>query len=358
MHRYMLCHVNFANPPILIYVMKGSRFSQFLNILQSGVLLVCFYVSTSLHASEPEYDHRALSGLAQSYGFVFGQAKSLELIEAQFPSLANSVMLARTRFEAAFPTIREELEIHIRGILGKTGFERFRDKAFNKISEELNAQALSYDLALQFISKVNDRAAGEIESPFREYLLSVRFRSQPADEYLKGFQQRFNSTGHLKSQGIDLTLRVPLSWKALEGERPHIVHKWVNKVGTGSVSILLDIRDADGFMPSKKDIKDTLASGEIANYIPSSASFIDSGAMTLEAQNGLWYEMSQRMNRLDADIYLHASMYQFYFREKQIGVMCTAAGMQEDMSNIIEIYRSNHPVCLQVVNSIVLDQIY
>jgi hypothetical protein len=165
------------------------------------------------------------------------------------------------------------------------------DKGIKKqIQSNLGKQVITKDVAQIFLQKVKKRAEGDIESPVIEYMLSVKYLSYPVGEFLEGYRQTFNSDGHKKAQGLKVVLQLPTSWKAKEGNRPHIVQKWVSANGTGLEMMLLDIRDADGYSPSDKEIESFVSSGKVKNIVPNGATLINSGTFSLEGRKGYWIE--------------------------------------------------------------------
>lgn len=51
--------------------------------------------------------------------------------------------------------------------------------------------------------------------------------------YIDGQHITFNTEGHPKAKGVNLTLAYPKSWRADEGLRPNIVQKFVSEGGRG-----------------------------------------------------------------------------------------------------------------------------
>jgi hypothetical protein len=177
-------------------------------------------------------------------------------------------------------------------------------------------------------------------------------------EFLDGYRQRFNSDGHRKAQELKLVLQLPRSWKEEEGERPHIVKKWVSQNGTGMEIIHLDIRDSEGYTPANNEIETLVSSGEIKDTVPDGATYINSGVFLLEMRKGYWMEMSRHQERAGINLYIHSAMHQLFFRGKAIGVMCSAMSPNEHRAKADEAYKSIHPLCQQVLNSLVLLQAY
>ncbi|MDO8926511.1 MAG: hypothetical protein Q7U94_06330 [Sideroxyarcus sp.] len=300
----------------------------------------------------------SIKGLAQAYGFVLGQEFTLSRINAEHPELSVSVELARAQFGSTFPDIKAKLEKQLRLSLGENLFQETATVLQSKIQETLARQRITKEVAANFLGQVKSRSKGEIESPVLEYLLAVNYMTNPVGEFTDGFRQRYHSDGTGKSQGIKLTLQVPRSWVAKEGERPHIVKKWQSENGTGLELIILDIRDGEGYNPSRQDMVNVISSGEIKSLVPSGSTYADSGNFNLEGQTGYWLQITTNIERAGTKLYQEATTYQLFFRGKAIGLHCQAGGPESEKSKTSEAFKRIKPLCQQVLNSLVLTQVY
>jgi len=296
--------------------------------------------------------------LSQAYGFILGQELSLERIRKEYPELSASVMLVKAQFDSSFPSIKSKLRDQLVHALGNKLFDKTDKELKKQFKTNLGNQIITKDIAQEFLQQVKERAEGKIDSPVIEYMLSVNYLSFPTGEFAKNYRQRFNSEGHAKAQGIKLTLQLPKSWKAKEGERPHIVQKWISQNGTGLEMILLDIRDAEGYTPTDSDVEAIASSGEIKDMLPAGATYLESGIFSLEMRKGLWFEMTMAQERAGIELYQRSRMHQLFFRGKAIGLMCSASDSIEDKAKIDEAFKRIKPLCQQVLNSLVLLQAY
>lgn len=300
----------------------------------------------------------SVKGIAQAYGFVLGQERSLSRIAKEFPELAGSVELARAQFGSTFPDIKTKLEAQLKQAMGEKLFQGTATNLRTKLRETLGRQQITKDIAANFLVKVKARSKGEIESPVLEYLLAVKYTANPVGEFTDGFRQRYGTDGTGKSQGIKLNLKLPRSWAAKEGERPHIVQKWESENGTGLEVILLDIRDVEGYNPSKKEMEEFVRSGEVRGLTPEGSTYVASGNFTLEMRTGYWIQMAMPQERAGVKFYQDTLLYQLFFRGKAIGLLCIAGGPEDNKPIINETFKRIRPLCQQVLNSVVLPQAY
>jgi hypothetical protein len=311
-----------------------------------------------INNAELNFNQTSINGLAKAYGFILGQEFSLERISKEYPNLSPSVTLAKAQFDSSFPGMKSKLKDQLIRAMGEKLFDKTDIDLKKQLQASLGGQVITSDIAQGILQQVKQRADGNIDSPILEYMLSVKYLSNPVGEFFEGYRQRFSTDGHRKSQGINLILQVPKSWKAKEGERPHIVQKWVSQDGTGLEIIFLDIRDSEGYTPTNSDVESFVSSGEVKDMVPSGAAYINSGLFSLEMLKGYWIEMGIIEERAGIKLYQHSIAHQLFFRGKAIGLMCQASNSIEDKIKADEAFERIKPICQQVLNSLVLLQAY
>lgn len=329
------------------------------------LLLILLITLSTLHCQIPatygaqfNINKTTIKDLFQAYGYIIGQDYSLERIQKEYPELSGGVEIARAQFHAAFPKIKSKFEEHLLSILDEESFEIYRSQLKGQINKTIAKQTITKNDAQDFLRQIQERAKSNIHSPIIEYFLSIQYLNNPVGEFFDNYRQRFRSDGHPKAQGIDLVLQVPKSWKAKDGERPHIVQKWISQNGTGSGMMLLDIRDMQGYSMSNGEVVEMVNSGEIKDVIPEGFSYINSGLFTLEKRKGYWIEMNMTQERAGFEIYNHTIMNQLFFRGKAIGVMCSVLKPKDEKVEADQQFEEIRPLCQQVLNSLVLLQTY
>ena len=326
--------------------------------VQRWILILLAFFSYSTASFAINFNPTSVKGIAQAYGFALGQEYSLSRIAKEFPELTGGVELASAQFGSTFPDIKTKLETQLKQAMGEKLFQETKTNLQTKLKETLGRQQITREIATNFLEQVKGRSKGEIESPVLEYLLAVKYTAHPVGEFADGFRQRYQTDGTGKSQGIKLGLQLPRSWAAKEGERPHIVQKWVSENGTGLEIILLDIRDGQGYNPTKKEIEEFVRSGEVKETVPEGSTYVASGNFTLEMRTGYWVQMAMPIERAEMKFYQDVFMYQFFFRGKAIGLMCQAGGPVSEKPKVNETFKRIRPLCQQVLNSLVLAQAY
>lgn len=179
--------------------------------------------------------------------------------------------------------------------------------------------------------------------------------AQPSE--IAEFQARqtilFSSRGHEKARGLDVTLRYPRSWRAEEGDRPHVVQNFVATNGTGSNCNIL-IRDGGGATPA--ELRQALRPENARNVVPQSMTLVAAQATTLDNEQAVEVEVRQSVNRGGVAIEARMVMYLTVYRDSLINLTCgTGAPTAQDA----EIrYRAYLPLFRRIAGSIVLQDRY
>lgn len=304
-------------------------------------------------ASALNVNRVSIKGIAQAYGFLLAQESALSRIEESFPDMAPDVMLARLQFKSSFGDVRGQLAKEIRDAAGDSEFENMKSRL--EESDYLK-EPIDRGTATSFLNVIKQRAKGEIPSPVLEYMLSSRYQSNPADEYIDGFRQRYESDGAGKALGVRMKLQLPRSWLGYDGERPHILRKWISENGTGLEMINVDVRDANGYSPTRLELERFAKSAEAKEAVPDGGRLIASGTFALEKQVGYWMTFAGPVERGELKWFTRAIMYQLFFRGKAVGIMCQAR--RESEGAALEAMSRIRPLCALVLNSLVLPQAY
>ena len=114
-------------------------------------------------------------------------------------------------------------------------------------------------------------------------------QADPVAAYDAGQRLRYSTTGHTKAAGVNLTLEYPATWVAKEGERPHIVQKFLPAGNENPYMVSIVVA---GGIPSissdgsgDEQAAQTLCEEDIVRgMISAPSSFLATSATTLEAR--------------------------------------------------------------------------
>ncbi len=322
-------------------------------------LLLAALLPSLVQAASLNPTRQSILGISRAYGFVLGQTIALDLLETAHPGLAGQARSAREAFKVAFPDAEARLEAELASVFGAKRFGEMRAETIDLMGDVLSKQEVSEVQARDFIDKVRRRAHGEgFEPDVLEYLLAAVYAADPSAEFIAGFRQRFRTDGSGKAQGLRLRLQLPRSWAGAEAERPHIVQKWISEAGSGNATILLDVRDSQDFAPTRAEIEAFVSNGGVRELAVEGGVVVDASTFTLESLPGLSVVMHAPMERLGVRMASWMQMYRIYFRGKTLSLMCMNLGAEEDAVRVEQGFRRLQPLCRQVANSLVLEQLY
>jgi hypothetical protein len=320
------------------------------------VLITLFFTKSSVVCAVG-ISKNSISGVAQAYGFLVGQDSYLKYIVERFPELKKDAKIASLKFEATFPGIRDKLERELNRMGGMETVQSLSPGLMKDLRNEVYGKGFLKRNARLFIDEVLQRADGNIYSPVLEYLLTVQYADNPFGEFRDGFSKAYKTNGHEKSRNIKMLVRIPKSWKGSEGSRPHIVQKWIDENGGGRNMITLLIMDAEGFNPTKEDIKYLISSGKLKEGIPKDAVYNSAGAFTIEGVPGFWIKQDLVMERAGVEYQQKIIQYSFVYGGSSIQLMCHSGGVL-GASDIQENFEKIEPLCLAILNSVVLEDKY
>lgn len=229
--------------------------------------------------------------VSQAYGFVVAQGYSLNRIITEYPDLAPAVR--RVNFEFNSTGLGEganALEAVLKEELGAEwpATKIKLDEQFLGIVEKME---LTRETAEQGIEEVRQRAKGNMPESIRNTLLAncPAYVKSPGAELSAGWRQNFSTLKHPKSEGADITIGMPLSWRKRESTRDGIVQ--VFRSGAGHGPILCNIickkvlEDADGDA-TPEDMKEFFTEAILKEMVPDDATFIEGRPMTIAGAVG------------------------------------------------------------------------
>ncbi|PCM45938.1 hypothetical protein [Marinobacter sp. ANT_B65] len=322
----------------------------------ASIWLMALLFNASAHSIELNRGNQG--GISEAYGFVFGQQMSLERISVLYPDLAREALLAQLSFERAFGDIPAKVELMLKEALGIVEYQNFRSAFEKTLTEQIHNEPLTREMAKNFLEEVRSRGEGNIHSPVLEFLLAIKFSEFPADEFAKGFRQKYRTDGSGKSRGVVLEMQVPRSWQTAEGYRPHIVQKWKSEAGTGMELIMLQVRETEGVYVSSSDVVEMMQSGEIESMVPSGGVLEDYGMVSVENLPGYFMDFGHLQERAGMVIYQKIRQYSFFYRDRMIAVHCSAGSLESEHESVELRFEKVKPLCVQVFNSVVLPDKY
>lgn len=310
------------------------------------------FVAAQNNTSDPEARDREV---LRAYGYCYGQQKSVDQIKREFPQLRVAIFQAETAFNVTF------------GKSCKAVGEKFSDAVLQKLNDEVNkyitGAPISEAAAREFVSKIESRAKGEMETPVKETLLTFNpdFQETPALEFMRGFTRPFSTAGHAKAKGLTVEIKVPMSWMSREGNRPNIVQFFKAEYGRSDASMLIDIREVPlpkGMKVTQRDIDEMFTPSSLKDFVPEGGVVLESKSVVLEGLKGGMLVYDATGGRLDLTITMRTLSYMVFYKNRLISIEFSVGGLIEDRAELIAKFVKNRPLFTMIANSMVIRDAY
>jgi hypothetical protein len=320
-----------------------------------GIAFSILLLSTSSFSFQ--LSQRTMNGLAGVYGYLTGQDLALRRIEQQFPELAQSVLLARLEFDAAYPRARQKVREQVINLAGESRATELLEQLEKNIETQASPK-LTQDSAKIFLQTVSNRAQGTFErESIKQFLHSVVFYDRPESELSEKYSKRFSSAGDPKAKGVEVTIKIPPSWEERQGNTPNTIRSWTSEAGTGTNQVSLLIRDF-GDKRTKDDIQRAIAKKDYSGMLPNSA-VVKKIQLTESSNRYGWYvEFETTINRVDMELFGVHRLISLLHDGKTIEFGCSAGGLTSDKEKIKKEAERISSLCRLILNSLTIDSVY
>ncbi|RTQ52316.1 hypothetical protein EJV47_04650 [Hymenobacter gummosus] len=170
-------------------------------------------------------------------------------------------------------------------------------------------------------------------------------------EYAQGKKTTYVGDGTGKCLGLKFTLRYPAAWNATDGNRPHIVQKFMNGNGTMALVIIKDLRG----VATKADMDQVLSSSsDLSDFTP--GTFLSAQRnLTIDGEKAYAIEYSQRQTSATGmTIYQHGIQYMLFYDHYMITIMCATGGEESNQAEFDAQFERNRPFFGLIASSLVL----
>lgn len=205
--------------------------------------------------------------------------------------------------------------------------------------------SIEYDPSIQYkpaSSAPNNSMAGV--TPNEETLAFIERRNN----------NRYESKGHAKSEGINIIIDYPSSWTAKEGNRPHIVQNLSGRDNRGYlIQCLISVKRIPFHAWGNED--DLISMDNIKQLIAEmeQASFVDGDNTKIEGQKAVWGIFSQTGERAGLTLNTHNMMFMTVYKHKLIGLHFSMSS-KDDKSILARQFALYRPLFHLIANSLIL----
>lgn len=328
---------------VLVAHLPGPAVAQGMSFLESD-------------AQHYQLNRNSVSQAARVFGFLVAQGAAVDIMARLYPDLAPALQHQARRFQATYSFPEERARIVLRNAF------RHSDSDFEAFEAEQRFQAASFVSANPsradaeaFVRELEARVSGDMDRMFLAPMLALRFASSPASE-MQNWTQNFSSAGLPKARGLNISLRLPFSWRGEDGDRPHIVRKWTSQDGTGDLFIALLVHDMPGETVTFEDVQEFENDGDWSEFTPDGFRVLGGRAIRLDRLPGLQLDMVGASQVLDIQVHFRMRTYMLYGFEKIISLQCMTTNTSEAAA--VERFGDLAPLCERVALTFTLPDTY
>ena len=237
------------------------------------ILALSSFVCTSQVINEKQ------SLLLKTFGFIHGQHSTLNYIKLNFPSLNIEATTTELEFNKNYSEALSKIYDDVKNIYG----DRFKDyltSVKNSSEKYYELKKMSKENATLFIEKVKNRSKGIINSPYLETLLKYQYIDNPIDEFTANYYNIHSVKSYSNSKKVELSVKIPISWKEIDGMFPAVLKKFRSDYGTGNEIITITIDKIN----SPLKINDFFTEKELSKEVPNDGKIVSSYSKNIDTK--------------------------------------------------------------------------
>lgn len=187
---------------------------------------------------------------------------------------------------------------------------------------------------------------------------AIDFLNEDTMRFLSGQKLKYYTDGHPKAKGLKISIEYPSHWAIKEGERPHVVQKFVGNPSNGLVPICtLWINDLpeESRLLSEQDLVDTIFSSEgIKSMVPQESLIRGVGRTKYDAQPGVWVIYFIRGERAGIKSHSFTLQHLLIYSGKLVSLQCSVGGLLGDNRTVEAVFNEYLTLFRLMGNSIIL----
>lgn len=302
-----------------------------------------------------DVNKNAIEQAARVAGFMLAQTAVLEEIQRQHPDLAGQSAARIAAFDAKFSFPAQRARWFLSDTMGEVATDSFFENTQTQAAE--SAARLTRDQAQEFLSEMDLRLEGQMDEESFKAMLWLRHGRNPVDE-MRDWRQRFSSAGHPKSTGLNMTLEVPLSWRKTDGNRPHVLAKWMSQNGSGAMGITLLVREYP-YPVTMEEIKDIEATNDWSAIIPDDQTVLDGKVVIIDRQPAVQIDTNGQSQTLDTELGYRSRLYMAFPEGRVVNLQCMLGhAPDEDPTIVDDRFRGLQELCRRVAISMTFPDTY
>jgi len=323
-----------------------------MNKMKIALILVVSLVFTNLAFSQSKYSEAEINNMVKTYSFYLGQLSSVTIATEKFPSLKQDINTAQHLWNLNYKSSIENIVTELMLYFGEK-FNGIENEILTSVSKVDYSHTSNEDVR-NLISVINQRAKGDMPSPFLETLLSFNptYQRSPEREMIDGFVSEYSTKESVKSEGVNVKIKYPKSWSSENGDRPHVIRKFKSENGHGLNGALIMIIKAS---LSKTDVDLLLSAEGLKSQIPKNSKVISvKTGLTMDnfpAASITSYVVQPQMN---LKIGMISETYIICYKDHLISILFSVGSTTSNYDDILKQYNTNKNLFWRMANNLVI----
>jgi len=293
--------------------------------------------------------------LLKTFDFVNGQQNTLNKIKLNFPQQSIEATIAELEFHKNYSKAISSITIKVQKIFGES-FNDYVKKLENNSDEYFNSKEMSEENAVLFIEKVKSRAKGSIKSPFIETLLEYQYLDNPVDEFLANHYKLYSVKRYSNSGKTELNVKIPKSWKEIDGMFPFVLKKFRSENGTGNAIITIFVDKISSKTNSNLNINNLFTENELLKMAPKGSKIVAAYSKKIDGKLTGVIEYEDINAKIGSNQKRVVTQYILLYQKNLLRIDCATYGTTTDELLDITIERLE-PLYLSILKSIIFNDL-
>lgn len=212
------------------------------------LFLVCF--SSTICNSQITNENELL--LSRTFRYLHHQNYLINHIKEKFPDLGNEATFAELEFERTYNIAIANVFSKTKELFGQN-YIACLDKLKKEIALDYEPVTISRQDAVTYINSVRKGCLGKIQSPILETIFKYQYLNNPLKEYLDNHVKIYSVASYSNTNKIELKVKIPMSWKEVDGVLPSTLKKFKSEYATGNEILTIRKRSSNIGMASIKN---------------------------------------------------------------------------------------------------------
>ncbi len=191
---------------------------------------------------------------------------------------------------------------------------------------------------------------------------SQKSEEESVKEFAAGKRTKFSSNGEGKSKGLKVHMKYPKSWTSIEGDRPHIVRKFVQPDNYALALIFIQKAEKEF---TQAEIDEVMTKEGLLSFVPKNGTLISSNPnLKIDLLKAGCVEYTMTTERVDKKVFMHALSYVVVYKDYILSIQFMVGDLngfyatKDTEATVAKKYKILYPMFWEMFNSLVIDNLY